>query len=100
MNLQEDARSFAGWHHGGGRGGSVVGHRGDMMRWYNPALGGFEWRQVPEGDEEALRALEGSSFTPTCTRTYREWRDLGAGIMASLIRAGEAAREEEEEGAG
>jgi hypothetical protein len=42
----------------------VVDHRGDMMRWYNPALGGFEWREVPESDEEALSALEGSPFTP------------------------------------
>jgi hypothetical protein len=40
-------------------------------------------------------ALEGSAFAPTCTRTYREWRDLGASIAAALIRAGEAAKEEE-----
>ena len=70
----------------------MVDHRGDMMRWYNPTLGGFEWREVPESDEEALSALEGSLFTPSCTMTYREWRELGAGIMAALIRAGEAAR--------
>jgi hypothetical protein len=63
-----------------------------MMRWYNPALGGFEWREVPESDEEALSVLEGSPFTASCTQTYREWRDLGVGIMAALIRAGEAAR--------
>ena len=69
------------------------------MRWYNPKLEGFEWREVPESDEEALSLLEGSSFTPTCTRTYREWRELGAGIMASLIRAGEAARIEQPEDA-
>jgi hypothetical protein len=90
---REDARGFAGWHHGGRRKGSVVDHRGDMMmRWYNPALGAFEWREVPDSDEEALSALEGSPFTPSCTQTYREWRSLGAGIMAALIRAGEAAR--------
>jgi hypothetical protein len=90
---REDARGFAGWHHGGRRKGSVVDHRGDMMRWYNPTLGGFEWREVPESDEEALSALEGSPFTASCTQTYREWRDLGVGIMAALIRAGEAARD-------
>ena len=67
-------------------------HRGDMMRWYNPSFGDFEYREVPESDEEALSALEGSSFTPSCTQTYRQWRDLGAGIMVALIRAGEAAR--------
>jgi hypothetical protein len=90
---REDARGFPGWHHGGRRKGSVLDHRGDnMMRWYNPALEGFEWREVPESDEEALSALEGSPFTPSCTQTYREWRDLGVGIMAALIRAGEAAQ--------
>jgi hypothetical protein len=63
---REDARGFAGWHHGGRRKGSVVDHRGDMMmRWYNPALGGFEWREAPDSDEEALSALEGSPFTPS-----------------------------------
>ncbi len=71
--------------------------RGRMIRWYNPALEGFEWREVPESDAEALRALEGSAFAPTCTRTYREWRDLGASIAAALIRAGEAAREQDTE---
>ena len=65
-----------------------------MMRWYNPALGDFEWREVPRTDEEAISVLDGSPHTPTCTQTYREWRALGAGIMAALIRAGEAAREE------
>jgi hypothetical protein len=64
-----------------------------LMRWYNPTLEDFEWREVPESDEEALSVLEGS---PACTKTYREWRALGAGIMAALIRAGEAAKEESE----
>jgi hypothetical protein len=63
------------------------------VRWYNPKLRGFEWRKVPEGDDEALAALAGSPYTPVCTETYREWRDLGASIATALIRAGEAARE-------
>ncbi len=63
-----------------------------MMRWYNPALGSFEWKEVPQSDEEALSALEGSPFTPRCKQTYREWRNLGAGIRAALLRAGETAR--------
>jgi hypothetical protein len=63
------------------------------MRWYNPALRGFEWREVPESDEEALFVLEGSPHTPICTQTYREWRGLGAGIHAALVRAGDAALE-------
>ena len=70
--------------------------RGHMMRWYNPALGDFEWREVPRTDEEALSVLDGSPHTPTCIQNYREWRALGAGIMAGLIRAGEAAKEETE----
>jgi hypothetical protein len=62
------------------------------MRWYNPTLEDFEWREVPHSDEEALSVLDGSTYTPTCTRIYREWRGLGAGIMEALIRAGEAAK--------
>jgi hypothetical protein len=30
------------------------------MRWYNPASGEFEYREIPGSDEEALRLLEGS----------------------------------------
>ena len=63
------------------------------MRWYNPTLEAFEWREGPHSDEEALSVLDGSTYTPTCTRIYREWRGLGAGIMEALIRAGEAAKE-------
>ena len=73
------------------RGDPVAGQR--RMRWYNPALRDFEWRETPETDEEALAVLAGSPHTPACRETYREWRALGAGIAAALIRAGEAARE-------
>lgn len=66
------------------------------IRWYNPKLEAFEWREVPKSDEETLSLLEGSPHTPTCTQTYREWRDLGAGITVALIRAGEAAKERRE----
>ena len=31
-----------------------------LMRWYNPASGEFEYREIPGSDEEALRLLEGS----------------------------------------
>ena len=65
-----------------------------QVRWYNPALEDFEWREVPQSDEEALSLLEDSLYTPTCTDTYRQWRELGASITAALIRAGEAAKEE------
>lgn len=67
------------------------------IRWYNPKLGGYEWRALPKSDEEALSLLDGSPYTSICTRTYHEWRDLGAGILAALIRAGEAAKRKEEE---
>ena len=32
-------------------------HKGPM-RWYNPKLEDFEWREVPASDEEALTLLE------------------------------------------
>jgi len=67
--------------------------QGERIRWYNPKLGGFEWREVPASDNEALAVLAGSPNTPACRETYREWRALGASIAAALIRAGEAARE-------
>jgi len=67
------------------------------IRWYNPRLNTFEWREVPESDEEALSLLEGSPYSATSTQTYREWRQLGAAIGAALIRAGEAAKEQSED---
>ncbi len=62
------------------------------MRWYNPKLGGFEWRELPASDEEVLSLLDDYPGAEGHAATYREWRDLGADI-AALIRAGEAARE-------
>jgi hypothetical protein len=67
-----------------------------QIRWYNPRLNAFEWRDVPQSDEEALSLLEGSPYSAICTHTYREWRQLGAEIGAALIRAGEAAKEQSE----
>ena len=64
-----------------------------QMRWYGPKLGGFEWREVPQTDEQALEALEGSPHSAVCAEAYRDWRGLGASIVAALIRAGEAAKE-------
>jgi hypothetical protein len=66
------------------------------IRWYNPTLNSFEWRQVPKNDEQALSLLEGSPYSATSTHTYRQWRQLGASIEAALIRAGEAAKEQSE----
>ena len=69
------------------------------IRWYNPKLEDFEWRRVPRSDEEVLKLLEGSPYSPTCKETYEEWRQLGAPITVALLRAGEAAlRREEEDG--
>jgi hypothetical protein len=67
-----------------------------QIRWYNPRLNTFEWREVPQSDEEALSLLEGSPYSASCTQTYSEWRQLGAAIGAALIRAGEAAKEQSE----
>ena len=66
-------------------------HHSPPMRWYNPNLDGFEWREVPTTDEQALEVLDGSPLFPACAETYREWRQLGASI-----RAGEAAQAERE----
>ena len=63
------------------------------MRWYNPSLGGFEWRNAPEGDEEAQAILDESSRSRPYIEAYWRWRNLGATVKASLIRAGEAAKE-------
>ena len=68
-------------------------HHG-QIRWYNPTLEDFEWRAVPTTDEQALKLLDSSPYSATCTQTYREWRQLGAAIAAALIRAGEAAKEQ------
>jgi hypothetical protein len=64
-----------------------------QVRWYKPALEDFEWREVPLSDKDALSLLGGSPHTPTCTDTYRQWRELGASITAAPIRAGEAAKQ-------
>jgi hypothetical protein len=64
------------------------------MRWYNPKLEGFEWREVPNTDEEALSLLEGYAGAEGHAAVYEEWRRLGTEIMAALIRAGEGARED------
>lgn len=64
-----------------------------LMRWYNPRLGTFEWREVPNTDEEALSLVDGYVGAEASAAVYEEWRRLGAGIMAALIRAGEAGKE-------
>ena len=63
-----------------------------QIRWYNPKLKDYEWRAVPESDEEALRVLDGYPGCEPYAAVYREWRGLGASIHAALARAGEAAR--------
>ena len=68
-----------------------------QIRWYNPTLEHFEWREVPTTDEQALEVLDSSPYSALCTQTYRERRQLGAAIDAALIRAGEAAKEQSED---
>jgi hypothetical protein len=67
-----------------------------QMRWYNPSLRDFEWRDVPGGDEEAQAILNESSRSRPYIEAYWSWRDLGATVTVSLIRAGEAAKEAED----
>jgi hypothetical protein len=66
------------------------------IRWYNPALGCFEWRTVPGCDDEALSLLCDYLGAEDDAAVYTEWRELGAGILGALIRAGEAARDRRE----
>ena len=66
------------------------------MRWYSLRLEGFEWRDVPDTDEEALSLLAGYAGAEGHAAVYEEWRRLGAGVKAALIKAGEAARREEQ----
>ena len=61
--------------------------RHERMRWYNPASGEFEWREIPRSNEKVLRLLEAPSHAPACKDAYREWRALGAGVKTTLIRA-------------
>ncbi len=63
------------------------------LRWYNPAITDFEWRELPETDEEALTLLERAPGPGPCVEVYWDWRRLGATVSASLIRAGEAAKD-------
>jgi hypothetical protein len=48
---------------------------------------------APETDEEALALMEGSTEPQVCIDAYREWTKLGATVVASLVRAGETARD-------
>jgi hypothetical protein len=85
-SLKQDASECAnGW-------GFVSMEHHSPIRWYNPKLEDFEWRELQRTDEQTLEALGGSPHSAACTQTYREWRELGAPIGAALIRAGEAAR--------
>lgn len=61
------------------------------LRWYDPVLGRFAWRRMPESDEEALRLLARRPDAERVAAVYREWRGLGASVAASLVRAGEEA---------
>jgi hypothetical protein len=48
---------------------------------------------VPQTDEEALSLLDGYAKAEAHAAVYEEWRQLATGIMAALIRTGEAAEE-------
>jgi hypothetical protein len=65
----------------------------NRLRWYHPRLRHFEWREMPDEDDAALALLRGYPGDESDAVVYRGWRDLGASVAASLIRAGEAAKE-------
>jgi hypothetical protein len=61
-------------------------HQG-RMRWYNPRLEDFEWREVPKNEQEALSLLDGS-FVPQHVRLFiASGGSWGASITVALIRA-------------
>ena len=45
--------------------------------------------QSPCSDEEVLKLLEGSPYSPTCKETHEKWRQLVAPITVALLRAGQ-----------
>ena len=49
--------------------------------------------QRSEDDKEALAILDESSRSRPYVEVYWRWRNLGATVMASLIRVGEAAKD-------
>lgn len=65
----------------------------NRKRRFDPRVGEFEWPEMPDDDERARALLlVGYPGVEADAAVYREWRELGAGVAASLIRAGEAAR--------
>jgi hypothetical protein len=42
------------------------------MRWYNPQLGAFEWREVPKTDEEALSLFDVHTRAEAYAAVYQE----------------------------
>ena len=66
------------------------------IRWYNPKLETFEWKEAPKSDAEALALLDDHPGCERYAEVYKEWRALGASIIAALIRAGEAAADLDE----
>ena len=47
------------------------------IRWYNPVLEDFEWREIPKSDEEALSQLDRCLGSEEYAEVYGEWRSLG-----------------------
>jgi len=71
-----------------------------QIRWYNPKLDAFEWREVPESDEDVSALLAGYPGCQHDALVYREWRTLGASITTALIRVGGAAKEDHDSASG
>jgi hypothetical protein len=64
------------------------------IRWYNPKLANFEWREVPHSDEEASELLDGYPVCAPYAVVYGEWRNLGSSITTALIRAAKEDRDD------
>src|SRR5215218_9668627 len=74
--------------------GEAIGAWPNDVTWpdvlVQPEARGLRVARSTPTDERALELLlEGSPRSPAWAETYRQWRELGASIGATLIRAGE-----------
>lgn len=64
--------------------------------WFDPVEERWMFREVPATEEQALRFLRSAPGAEAYLKVYREWRVLGAGVEAALLRVSAFARETEE----
>jgi hypothetical protein len=70
------------------RGGCRCGYAGTTLC---SGISSGVWH--PRPTKMPLALMEGSTEPQVCIDAYREWTKLGATVVASLVRAGETARD-------